>query len=449
MSAQISTLSSHWIGIAGIGLLAGVAMTSVQGCDDGGLPGGDICGPCGSIASGQLSISGNARLDGFFTAVADLGKATGSIQGEFEANVRALASLYGMAEGEINADFIAELKGQIQADFMANVSGGIKLVYRPPACQADISVSVEAQASCEVNAECDVQVDPGEVSVSCEGKCSGGCSAECSGGFTCNGATLGAECDVGCEGSCELEAAAACDGTCRGDCSGECSLVNAAGECEGQCDGMCTGSCELAAMAQCSGTCHGTCHATVTPPSCEAEVQCNGSCSGECSGSCEGSFKPPSASAECEASADCEAQASAQAEANISCTPPSLDWSFEFAAGVDASAQAAFTARLGELRVRGVAILQGLARAQALLTGEVNGEVVFNPSPIVNVAGQIEGLISAGFSGELDIAVGRLPCVLPAFQEAGSLMGEITAEFGASVALQADLGASLLNPMGG
>ena len=30
----------------------------------------EICGPCGSIETGQLSISGNARLDGFFAAVA-------------------------------------------------------------------------------------------------------------------------------------------------------------------------------------------------------------------------------------------------------------------------------------------------------------------------------------------------------------------------------------------
>jgi len=445
-SAHKSTLSSHWIGIAGVGLLAGVAMTSVQGCDPDSLA--EPCGPCGSIISGQLSISGNARLDGFFTAVADLGKATASIQGEFEANVRALAELYGMAEGEVNAAFIAELKGNIQADFQANVSGGIEIVFRPPSCQADINVAVEAQASCEVNAECDVEVNPGEVSVECSGTCSGSCEGTCMGEVNCQGPAIGAECDLGCEGSCELSAAAGCEGTCRGSCDGECSLMNAAGECEGQCDGMCMGTCELAAKAMCGGTCHGTCSATVTPPSCMAEVSCNAQCMGSCGGSCAGSVTPPSASANCEASADCEAQASAQAEANVSCTPPSLDWQFSFNAGIDAAGQAAFTARLGELRVRGTAILQGLARAQALFTGEVNGEVVFDPSPIVNISGQIQGLISAGFSGELEIAVGRLPCVLPAFQEAGQLMGEITGEFGASVALQADLGASLLSPMG-
>lgn len=449
MSEKIETNTSRNIlGLAGLGLLCGVAVTSVQGCDgDNGLPGGDICGPCGSIATGQLSISGNARLDGFFTAVADMGKATATIQGQFEADVRALAQIYGMAEGEIDAAFISDLKAKIKADFSANVSGGIKLVYKAPECKADISVSVEAQASCEANAECDVQVDPGMASVQCEGTCSGSCSGNCTGEVKCRTPSAGISCSGTCEGTCQLDAAAACEGTCHGECSGNCSLTNADGQCEGQCDGMCTGSCELNAKAECGGTCHGTCYAEADPGGCEGAVECNGSCDAECSGSCEGSFKPPSASANCEASADCQASASAQAEANIECTPPSLDWQFEFNAGVDAAAQAAFIARLGELRVRGTAILQGLARAEALINGKVDGTVVFNPPPIVNLTGKIQGLIQAGFSGDLDIAIGRLPCVLPAFEEAADTLASISTEFTASLALQADLGASILNPM--
>ncbi|MBC8074006.1 MAG: hypothetical protein IAG13_37145 [Deltaproteobacteria bacterium] len=426
-----------------------MAATSVQGCDGENLPGGDICGECGSIASGQLSISGNSRLDGFFTAVADLGNATGTIRAEFDANVRALGQLYGLGEGAVNAEYVADLKAAIRADFEANIEGGIRLVYKPPACQADINVSVEAQASCEVNADCDVQVDPGEASVSCEGKCEGSCSAECEGGFKCTAPSAGIQCMGECEGSCDIDGGAMCEGTCHGECAGNCTATNAAGECHGECDSTCMGSCELAVKAECMGTCRGTCFAEVEPGGCEGEVQCNGTCMGECTGSCQGKFEPPSASAECEASADCQAQASAQAEANISCTPPSLDWQFAFRGGVDASAQAAFSARLGELRVRGVAILQGLARAQALFTGEVDGEVVFDPAPVANITAQVQGLINAGFSGELDIALGRLPCVLPAFEESVNVLGDVATEFSGSIALQADLGASLLNPMAG
>lgn len=433
-----------YIAIAGLGLLCGISAASLQGCDAE-----DVCGPCGSLATGQLSISGNVQLDGFFTAVADFGKATAAIQASFEADIKALAEIYGMAEGEVNAQFIADLKAAIQADFQANVEGGIRLVYKPPQCQADVHVAVEAQASCEVQAECEAMVNPGEVSVHCEGKCEGSCSAGCMGEVSCQGPAVGAECDVGCEGACELSAAVACEGTCRGDCSGECTATDANGQCQGSCDGMCMGTCEATGMAQCNGTCHGECHAMAMPPSCMGEIKCHAECMGECGGSCEGNFEPPSASADCEASADCQAQASAQAEANISCTPPSLDWEFGFRANVDAAGQAAFTARLGELRVRGTAILQGLARAQALINGEIDGEVVFDPPPIINLTTQVQGLISAGVSGDLDIAAGRIPCIIPAFQEAGEILADVSTEFTASLALQAQFGASILNPMGG
>jgi modification target Cys-rich repeat protein len=435
------------LGLTGLGLLCGLAMTSAQGCDPASVS-EDICGPCGSIASGQLSISGNARLDGFFTAVADFGKATATIQASFEADIRALASIYGMADGEINAQFIDELKANIKADFQANVDGGIKLVYKPAKCEADVHVAVEAQASCEVNADCEAMVNPGEVSVSCEGTCSGSCSGTCMGEVVCKGGALGAECDVGCEGACELTAEASCSGTCNGTCTGDCTATDANGSCRGSCDGMCMGTCETDVAAECNGTCHGSCHATVSPPSCMAEVECNATCMGECGGHCEGKFEPPSASASCDASADCKAQASAQAEANITCTPPSLDWEFNFNAGVSADAQAAFVARLGELRVRGVAILQGLARAQALINGEIDGEVVFDPPPIANLTAQVQGLISAGISGDIDIPKGRIGCVIPAFEEAGKVLADVTTDFGASVVVQAQFGASLINPNG-
>ncbi len=444
MSDQVATsVGSRWVGLAGLGLLCGVALTSVQGCDPTEAS-EKICGPCGSIATGQLSISGNARLDGFFTAVADFGKATASIQAGFEADIRALAEIYGMAEGEIDADFINELKAAIQADFDANVEGGLRIVYKPPQCQADINVAVEAQASCEVNAECEAMVDPGEVSVKCEGKCEGSCSAGCMGEVSCQGPAVGAECDVGCEGACELSAAIECNGTCRGECSGDCTARDEMGQCQGACDGECMGTCEAQGMAMCNGTCHGECHAMAMPPSCEGEVKCHAQCMGECSGSCEGNFEPPSASASCEASADCQAQASAQAEANISCTPPSLDWEFAFRANVDAEGQAAFGARLGQLRVRGAAIVQGFARAKALIDGEIDGEVVFKPAPIAKLTAEVQGLISAGVSGDLEIASGRLPCVIPAFQEAGEVLAGVATEFGGSLALQADFTVSLL-----
>jgi len=429
--------------VVGLGLIAGIAATSVQGCGEDG-----ICGPCGSLATGQVSISGDARLDGFFTAVADFGKATATIQGEFEANVRALGALYGLAEGAVNADYIAQLKAAIEADFNASIDGGFRLVYKAPECKANISVAVEAQASCEASAECDVMVDPGEVSVQCEGSCQGGCDAMCSGELSCAVKTPTVNCEGSCEGSCELSAAATCEGTCHGECNGGCAAENAMGECHGSCEGECMGTCELSAKASCQGTCNGTCYVEQGSAQCTAEAECEGSCSGSCSGECKGTATPPSASADCEATADCQAQASAQADANVECTPPTLDWEFEFAGGLDAAGQAAFIARLGELRVRGAAIIQGLARAQALITGEFQGDVIFPNPPVARLIASIEGLIDAGISGEFDVPPGRIQCVIPAFEESLDILGSATTEFGGSIALQADLFVTLTNPMG-
>lgn len=427
----------------GLGLLVGVVGVSLQGCDPEA-----VCGDCGSLAHGQVSISGDAKLDGFFAAVADLGKATASVQGEFEANVRALGKLYGVADAAFSADYVGQVEAAIRADFQANVNGGIRLVYKGPECKVNVSVAVEAQASCEASADCEVMADPGQVSVECEGSCQGGCDAMCSGSLSCAVKTPTVNCEGECEGSCQLEGMATCDGTCHGTCMGGCSAENAAGECHGSCDGMCEGTCELSARASCQGTCNGTCYVEQGSAQCTAEAECSGSCSGSCSGECKGSATPPSASADCEASADCKAQASAQAEANVECTPPRLDWEFEFNGGVGADAQAAFIARLGELRVRGAAIIQGLARASALITGEFEGEVIFDPPPVINLAGQINGLIDAGVKGEFDIPAGRLPCVIPALEEAVTILGEAGGEFTASIQLQAQFVGTITNPTG-
>ncbi|MCA9650832.1 MAG: hypothetical protein H6712_09660 [Myxococcales bacterium] len=439
------------ITLGGIGFVvaASAGVLALPGC-----PGAadDICGPCGTIATGQLSISGNAQVDGFFNALADLQGATGSIQADFDANILALAEVYGVATAGVTVDaaFVDQVIGAIQADFSANISGGITVEYVPPQCSANVNVAVEAQASCEANAgcECEAMVDPGQVAVSCQGTCNGGCSAECNGEISCQAPSGGFMCEGACEGSCELMAAATCEGTCYGNCDGTCSLRNAAGECEGECSGNCQGTCEVTGGASCAGTCHGSCRGNFDPGGCGGEVQCHGECTGECSGSCEGSFTPPSASAECEceASADCQAQASAQAEANIECTPPSFELAFTFDAGVGFGGRAAFRARINELRARAVAILQGAARAQALINGEVNGEVVFSPAPFVRIQSEFQGLIDAGVSGDLDIAAGRLPCVIPAVREAVDIMAEIGTDFTASVNAQFAFTSFLLNP---
>lgn len=448
---------NHRFTLASIGLTVGAALgtATLSGCPGGG----GICGPCGTVINGDVGISGSAQLDGFFSAVASVGQITGSVQGEFEANIRALAEVWGFGEieGEIDAAVVGELMAFIRAEIQGSVSGGISLEYVPPRCSANVSLAVEAQANCEASAgcECEVEVDPGEVSVSCEGTCSGGCSAECTGEAACNASATpgGISCMGSCEGSCALEAAASCEGTCNGQCDGECSARaepgNAESDCQGSCSGMCTGTCELSAGGNCEGMCQGSCVAepAMLEGSCDAELECRGSCSGECSGGCEGTARPPMASAdcECEASADCNASASAQGEASIECTPPSLEFQFNFSAGLegDLSAQAAFRARIGELRVRGAAILQGFAQMGAIINGRVNGELVFDPPPLVNIQQQFSGVIDAAASGEFEIAPGRIDCVVPALREAADVLASVATDTAGTIEAQASFSTEL------
>lgn len=424
---------------APLAALALLCVPLLTACD--GDPAEKLCGPCGSIETGQLSISGNAQLDGFFSAVYTIDQATAQIRGDFEGNIVALAKVYGVvgAEAGYSAQLLLDLKAAISAEINTYASGGISVRYQGPECKASVDVAVEAQASCEVQAECDVEVDPGQVSVQCEGTCSGECSGECTGELSCAVTTPTVNCEGSCEGSCEITGMAACEGTCRGTCMGNCSASDANGDCAGACDGDCAGTCEISGSATCTGTCHGTCKVEQGSAQCTADASCSGSCSAECSGSCAGEFEPPSASADCEASADCKAQASAQANASVECTPPTLE--LDFALTGDTAGQAAFVAHLGELKTRGVAILQGAANLEVLISGTVDGEVVFEVSPLAQLTSSIEGLISAGFGGELNIPAGRLPCVLPAFQDSLTALGDVATGFSGTVSAQADFAA--------
>ncbi|MCA9582121.1 MAG: hypothetical protein KC416_10040 [Myxococcales bacterium] len=426
-----------------MGIGGAVAMMLVGvGCEDVTQVSEGACGPCGTVATGDVSVSGVAELDGFFSAVADLGDASASIRGDFDADIKAIAEAFGVAEAEVDADFVKAVVAEIKAEVSANAEGGLVVNFQPPSCKADVNVAFEAQAKCEVKAGCEVDVDPGKASFTCMGECQGSCEGECSGELACEVEVDagGVTCEGACEGSCELEAAAKCEGTCRGECDGTCSATDANGKCAGSCSGDCDGTCELKAKASCMGTCHGKCF--VDPPmgmaSCDAKAKCSGSCSGQCTGSCKGEFEPPSASASCEASADCKAQAKAQAEAKVECTPPTLDIDFAFKASVDASAQAAFLAKLDVLKVRGRAILQGAARLEALVTGKVNGEVVFETSPLANVTAELEAVVDAGVSGDIDIAPGRIACVIPAFEASISTLATVGKDAQGTIAAQAE-----------
>ncbi|HLV21928.1 MAG TPA: hypothetical protein VKZ49_13635 [Polyangiaceae bacterium] len=413
----------------------------------------ELCGPCGVVAQGDVGISGNAKLDGFFKAVSDLNNAVVSVQGKFVTHLAQLEAAFGI-EAAANASLSArvdDLVAEIQGSISANTEGGLTVNYRPAECSASASVAVQAQAQCEVKGGCDVEVDPGEISVECTGKCEGSCSGECTGEASCAIEAPSVTCEGLCEGACTLEAAAACDGTCRGTCSGTCSAYNGEGECAGQCDGECTGTCEFNAAAECTGSCSGKCLVEGGSAECTAEAECRGECSGECSGECKGTATPPSASASCEASADCKAQASAQASANIECTPPNIEVGFAFAADIDAEAQGQFQAQISALRVHGTAMVESFTRFEALINGEVDGQVVFEPAPLVQITTQLNGVVEAGASGSLfaDIPAGRITCVIPAMEASVTMLGDLASETGTSLEAQASFAAAFTGGFSG
>ncbi len=210
------------VSIAGIGLLCGIAVTSVQGCDDGPL--GDLAEQCGlvcpgegeGLVAGNFAISGIASIDGFFSAVVNVRSAAANISGSIRAELEGMAAslgIEGAAELSIE-DLTAAVKTGIEAKIQANVSGSLKINFQPPRCEADIEVTAKAAA------ECDVEADPGSIEAKCEGSCevSAEVAADCSamGTLSCSGQAPNFQCEGTCSGSCQLEVAAACEGSCNG-----------------------------------------------------------------------------------------------------------------------------------------------------------------------------------------------------------------------------------------
>ncbi|EYF05867.1 Hypothetical protein CAP_2869 [Chondromyces apiculatus DSM 436] len=349
------------------GALTAPAMLS--GCD-GENPLGNIAEQCGltcsggGVLEGRANISGTASIDAFFGAVVDFTGAANGVTANVRTQLDAMAASLGLEAGAPAADIRAALEAKISA----NVSGGLTVKAEPPRCEASVEVTASAAASCDVN------VDPGSVEVRCEGSCTidASAQADCSanGTLTCKGQAPNLECEGKCTGDCDLEVAAQCEGTCRGTCNGECSVRDSAGNCKGTCSGTCEGTCELTAGGSCTGKCEGSCEYTPPSGSCSAnaEVRCEASAQAnvQCKGGCDGKVTPPSVSAECKASVE------AKAEASVECKPPSLEVSWQFAAGVNADAQADFRAWVGNFKGQFSALLAAFAKAEILVDTGAN-----------------------------------------------------------------------------
>lgn len=210
-----------------------------------------------------------------------------------------------MTAAELSGDLrttCMAVRDKVQAEMQAVGEGiEVNVIATPPHCE----VSIDAYAQCV--AECDVNVEPGNLDIQCEGgEIVGQCSAECQGSCAVD---IQGECSGRCDGTCN----AGCTGSCYGTCEGNCAAVGDDGQCQGRCDGTCHGTCS----AGCQGSCEGTCWV-------EGQASCQGECRGGCSVEyerprCETDYTPPQVDVDCHASCDARFQARAE------CQPGELD----------------------------------------------------------------------------------------------------------------------------
>ncbi len=417
---HMNTQSPRLAVVSLFGLMAGVTVGAVQGCDPQ-----EACGlSCDSEAfvSGRASVSGVPSIDAFFGAAIDLDTAMRGVSGGLRAELDAIGASVGLAPGAGGAELSVAIDGML-AQY---IDGGLTIDYQPPRCEASVEASLSAAA------ECDVEVDPGELTVECSGSCDAeaGVAVDCGANATlmCEGTAPGLQCEGTCSGSCvaSLDAAANCDGTCRGTCEAGGSTMDGF---DGRCAGMCTGECavDVSAGATCNGRCDGNCEYTAPEGGCEASAsascEAEAGASIECDAGCQGTTEPPEVSAECTASVD------AKASASLECTPPTLTFGFEFNAEVQTNmtAQAEFRAWLEGFR----------GHFGAILALRAKGDVVAQAAVDLSAAGSsaVEGAVQElTASGDLKAslgagcALGQLPDVADALAtSSGQLAGNLQA----------------------
>jgi modification target Cys-rich repeat protein len=195
--------------------------------------------------------------------------------------------------------------------------------------------------------------------------------------------------------------------------------------CNGSCTGTCDGTCELEAAGTCNGRCEGECTYTPAMGGCEAgaTAKCDVSAMAdvECQGKCEGEVTPPEVSAECQASVD------AKAKAEVTCTPPSLSVQFEFAAGLDADAQAEFKVWLEGFKTRFAAMAAlrfKLDSVSAAVEGLISASIDVVPGAIEQIEAQ-GGL-------ELRTTIG-LGCAVIELDAVGDALGGASSDISGSV----------------
>jgi len=393
------------------GLLSSILLLSCAGgLGQAGGGGGGSAG-ISSQCRGGFGASASARkLSAFVNASADFAAGADDIARTLESACSDMGRELGIPASQMAAsgdtpavkaacDAVAAKIQSEMTDLRATGELRVTIVSEPPRCE----VSVDAYASCA--AECEVDYDPGQVEMQCDGgEMRGGCSAECTG-------SCSVEASASCSGTCEGTCSGSCNGSCNGTCEGECSATNAQGQCTGTCSAGCQGSCE----GGCDGTCEGSC-----------VVEASGSCEGECRGGCSVEFQEPSCTGTVRApsvSADCEASCDAQLDARAECTAGHTEVTIEGNVGADAEE------RLGRLRQ---ALSNGLPRI--LSVGAKLERLQRSGQTLVNRAGDVPGAVN-------NLGLTAVSCATQSVAALGDAFGSVSVSVNVSVSVSASASA--------
>jgi hypothetical protein len=98
---------------------------------------------------------------------------------------------------------------------------------------------------------------------------------------------------------------------------------------------------------------------------------------------------------------------------------PQVDITFTAAPGLTDAEAGDFYAKTEALEQHATAILAGQARISALMTGKLNGTVLFDPAPAVELQNRLERLVTTDLT-PLGADPECIPEAIPAIKEGGS-----------------------------
>ena len=429
----------------------------------------EVCAPCGLLSEGDVSITGDPRLDGTLESVYLLDKWGGRAIESFDSNMAVLAGQYGVAipqDGRFSVGAVADVVTAINQGLFGITGVEIHVSMERPNCWIDSFAALERQVICEEGSDLYV---PADCSAGQQGSCTGLCEGECiervsgSNVNSCTGvcfrevALAGDECLVGCIGSCEHDGGIECPGRCFGQCDTTCSDYTSLGLCNGKCEGLCDGVCGSRVPFECEGECEGLCRVPVSE-----EGACDGTCMGDCAqgkcagtSRCRGHFRPQGCDSSINARhavLDCQEMTRLLAWANLRCDPAGVRMGVEMSPLASDLDRPGIITRVSELKRVLAATLDDYGRLSLLVEG-VDAAQMIGPSELTDEyqldtrprpAGELSmedlgewGYVEArehlpltglkarlgmlrinGTSGDYEITAGSLSCVQPTLDQA-------------------------------